>query len=84
MRKERAGCAHPNQLECCFGARASTAIDHATHVELCRVAFDAITKSFSHQIIDPVPGYLYQLSWPRPVSARRRHGHAEREAQACG
>jgi hypothetical protein len=64
--------------------RFSTAIDHATQEELCRVGFDAITKSFSHQIIDPVPGYLYQLTWPRPVFARKRHSHAEREAQACG
>jgi hypothetical protein len=64
--------------------RCSTAVDHATPEELSRVPFDAVTKSFSHQIIDPDPGYQYQLTWPRPVLSRKRNGLAERETEACG
>jgi hypothetical protein len=68
--------------------RCSTALDHAIPEELKRVPFDAVTKSFSHQIIDPDPGYQYQLSWPRPALQRKnthtRNGLAEREAEGCG
>jgi len=68
--------------------RCSTALDHAIPEELKRVPFDAVTKSFSHQIIDPDPGYQYQLSWSRPASPRKnthtRNGLAEREAEGCG
>ncbi|AGW92097.1 hypothetical protein N234_18850 [Ralstonia pickettii DTP0602] len=37
------------------------------------IAFDPSTKSFSHKILNPEPGYAYKLAWPRnAVGAAKR------------
>jgi hypothetical protein len=45
-------------------------------------SFDSMTKSFSHKIIDPDPGYEYRLTWPRTTVVKKKKT-PEREAIAA-
>lgn len=42
--------------------------------QIATVAFDATTKSFYFQAVDPEPGYAYKIMWPKhaPAAARGR------------
>ncbi len=38
----------------------------ATKEQICTVKFDHLTKSYSHTISDPEPGYNYEIVWEQP------------------
>lgn len=39
---------------------------HPIDENIATIPFDAVTKSFFHDVTHPEPGYEYKLSWPRP------------------
>jgi hypothetical protein len=39
--------------------------------ELGTVSFNTMTKSYSHQIADPEPGWNYRIEWVKPNGAKR-------------